>query len=207
MFRRQYLRVSILIGIFILALTSACTSSNGTPGSPGAPLPPLVVVPATNPGIPPPAIAAKQLRSTKTVSADSALDRGILIYTPLTQLIIDSPTEFYVTVIDVGKGSQLASAQTKYRGQAVDSYDVPTSAGVEVQIVCSSNLRCEDGTSQDGQFVDPKHEGYWRWSVTALESGSAYIGIIAVTYKKGAGTFLHGTPLWTVKLEVKGAGA
>ena len=196
--------MTMMAAISIGALTAACSSSAGSPPSAAAP---VAIVPATNPATQAPSTADKQLQSTKTVGADSGLDRGILTYTPLTTLAIDAPVQFYITVIDVGRGPQLTSAPTKYHGQAVDPYDIPTSAGVEVQIVCSSDLQCQDQTSQDSQFVNPQREGYWRWSVTAQNPGTAFIGIIAVTYEKGSGAFIHSTPLWTIPLKVKATGA
>lgn len=205
MFRGTYRRITMMAAISIGALTAACSSS-GAPPPPPAAAAPVAVVPATNPATQAPPTADKQLQSTKTVGADSALDRGILTYTPLTTLAIDTPVEFSITVIDVGRGPQLTSAPTKYHGQAVDPYDIPTSAGVEVQIVCSSDLRCQDQTSQDSQFVNPQRAGYWRWSVTAQNPGTAFIGIIAVTYEEGSGAFIHSTPLWTIPLKVKAAG-
>lgn len=196
--------MTIIAAISIGALTTACGSSAEPPA--GA-TPPVAVVPATNPATLPPATPASQLHNAKTLGSGSGLDRGILTYTPLTTLAVNAPVDFYITVVDVGRGPQLTSVPTKYNGQAVDPYDIPTSAGVEVQIVCSGDLRCQDQTFADSQLVDPQQEGHWRWSVTALNPGTAFIGIIAVTYGRASGAFIQSTPLWSIPLKVKAAGA
>jgi hypothetical protein len=190
--------MTMMAAVSISALTAACGS--------GSAAPPIAIVPATNPVTQAPSTADQQLQSIKTVGPDVALDRGILTYTPLTTLAVDAPVEFYITVIDVGRGPQLTSVPTKYHGQAVDPYNIPTSAGVEVKIVCSSDLQCQDQTSQDSQFVNPQREGYWRWSVTAQNPGTAFIDITAVTYDKDSGAFIYSPPLWTIPLKVKATG-
>lgn len=201
MFRESYRRMTMMAAISISALTAACSSSGNSSASA-----PVAIVPATNPVTQAPSTADEQLQNIKTVGPDGGLDRGILTYTPLTTLAIDAPVEFYITVIDVGRGPQLTSVPTKYHGQAVDPHNIPTSAGVEVQIVCSSGLQCQDQTSQDSQFVNPQQEGYWRWLVTAQNPGTAFIDIIAVTYDKDSGAFIYGPPLLTIPLKVKATG-
>ncbi len=101
----------------------------------------------------------------------------------------------------------LTRAPTFYHGEAVDPYDVPTSAEVAVQIVCTGDLICQGRTDQDSQPVNSQQEGNWIWSVTALNPGTALIGIMAVTYEEGSDVFLHATPLWTISLNVQATGS
>jgi hypothetical protein len=191
----------------ISVLIAACSSSSGGVSSgsssqaAAAPAPPMVV-PATNPGVPVAPIARQQLRNARTAANYSALDRGILIYTPLRTLQTGAPAELDVTVIDIGRGTQLTSAPTMYNGNAVDPYDIPTSAYVIVQTICISDLICQSLTPQSGQLVDRQNEGLWAWRLTAQNPGTALIGIMAVTYEQGSNTFLHATPLWTISLNV-----
>lgn len=201
--------IAMMAAISIGVLTAACSSSSSNSSSSGTAAPP-VVAPATNPEIIPPApIAGKQLHSTKTAADYGALDRGRLTYTPLKSMQPGEVVALNIAVIDIGRGPQLTSAPTMYHGQAVDPYDVPTSAEVIVQIICTSDLICQSrtGTTNDSQFVNLQQEGYWTWLLTALNPGTALIGIEAVTYEKGSDTFLHATPLWTVSLKVQAAGA
>jgi hypothetical protein len=200
--------IAIVAATSISILIAACSSSSSsaprrsiTVTASAASVPPLVA-PATNPGVPAAPIARQQLHSARTAANYSALDRGMLIYTPLRTLQTGAPVELDVTVIDIGRGPQLTSAPTMYNGNAVDPYDIPTSAYVTVQIICTSDLICQSLTPQNGQFVDRQNEGLWAWRLTAQNPGTALIGIMAVTYKKGSNTFLHATPLWTISLNV-----
>ena len=193
------------ISILIAACTSSSSSSSSSGGSTSqaaaAPAPPMVA-PATNPGVPAAPIARQQLHGARTAANYSALDRGILIYTPLKTLQTGAPVELDITVIDIGRGPQLTSAPTMYNGNAVDPYDIPTSAYVTVQIICISDLICQSLTPQNGQLVDRQNEGLWAWRLAAQNPGTALIGIMAVTYEEGSNTLLHATPLWTISLNV-----
>lgn len=206
MFRGSRRCIVMVAATAIGLITSACGSSS-------APPPPPVVVPATNPGALPPTnpgsssasptpIAGQQLHSAKMADDYRALDRGILTYSPLKTLHTGVLVELNVTVIDIGRGPQLTSAPTMYHGEAVDPYDIPTSAEVVVQLICTSDLICQ-GQPQSSQFVSVQHEGHWIWRLIAPNPGTALIGIMAVTYEKGSHTFLHATPLWTIPLNVQ----
>jgi hypothetical protein len=195
--------IAIVAATSIGILAAAC---GGTPASTTGEAPPApAVAPATNPGIPAAPIAGQQLHSTRTAKNYSALDRGILIYTPLKTLQTGVPVELSITVIDIGRGPQLTSAPTIYHGEAVDPYDIATSAEVAVQIICTSDLICQSQTRQDSQFVSLQHEGGWVWRLTAQNPGTALIGIMAVTYERGSDAFVHTTPLWTISLNVQAA--
>jgi len=204
--------IAIVAATSIVALTAACSSSSASSTGESiasASSAPLAVAPATSPGIPAAPIAGRQLHSTRTAADYGALDRGILTYTPLKTLHTGVAVELSITVIDIRRGPQLTTAPTMYHGEAVDPYDVPTSADVVVQIICTSGLICQSQIPppQDSQFVSPQHEGYWSWSLTAQNPGTALIGIIAVTYEKGSDTFLHATPFWDISLNLQAAGA
>jgi hypothetical protein len=206
MFRGSRRHVSMMAAISIGVLAAACSSSSSSPSSGSSAVAPPEVAPAANPVIPAAPVAATELRNTKTVTNYSALDRGLLTYTSLKTLRTGVPVALDITVIDIGRGLQLTSAPTLYHGEAVDPYDVPTSAEVAVQIICSDNLTCQSRSSQDSQFVNLKQEGNWAWSLSALNPGTGLIGIIAVTYEKGSDAFVHITPLWTISLKVLAAG-
>ena len=199
MFSRAHC-IAIMAATSIGVLTAACSSSSSS--STGSAAPPAVA-PATNPGIPAAPIADQQLHSTKTTANYNTLDRGILAYTPLKILHTGVAVGFSITVIDIGRGSQLTSIPTIYHGDAVDPYDIPTTAEVAVQIICTSNLICQNLTSQDSQFVSLQHEGNWSWWLTGQNPGAALIGIVAVTYKEGSATFIHTTPLWGISVKVQ----
>jgi hypothetical protein len=195
--------IAVVAATAIAILTAACSSASSSSATSSATAPPAVV-PATNPvALPPAPIAGRQLHGAKVVDDDSALDRGILTYSPLKTLYIGVPVELNVTVIDTGRGLQLTRAPTMYYGQAVDPYDVPTSAEVAVEIICTSDLTCQSPAFQSSQFVSLQHEGYWTWRLIAQNPGTALIGIVAVTYENGSDTFLHATPLWTISLNVQ----
>ena len=151
----------------------------------------------------PPPVASKQLHTAKTTGDVTSLDRGILAYSPLGTLRVGTAVKFTVTVYDIGRGPQLTSAPIMYHGQTVDPYDVPTSAEVAVQVICTGSLTCQSQTAQTGQPVNPKQEGNWVWSVTASDPGTAVIGIVAVTYQNDSNTFLHATPVWTLPIHIE----
>jgi hypothetical protein len=194
---RSRIAIGAVIGLGLL--TAACSSSASNEATPSSPPPPVAVVPATNPAALP--------TSAQLAGQYSALDRGMLTYSPLKTLRAGTPVELHVTVIDVGQGPQLTSVPTVYHGQAVDPYDVATSAEVAVQIICTSDLACQSQTAQSSQFVSPGHDGAWAWRLTARSPGAAIVGIMAATYEKGSDVFLHTTPLWAVSLAVKAKAA
>lgn len=186
------------IGILIAACSSSSSSSVGGP--------PVTVPPTSFSSSPASVVpsAGRQLHSVRMEDDYKVLDRGILIYTPLPSLYSDESIELNVTVIDVGRAPQVTSIPTMYNGQAIDPYDVPTSADVVVQITCSGNVTCQNLTSpnQYRQLVSPQYEGHWAWGLAAQNPGTALIRIKAFTYKKGSNALLYKTPILSISLNV-----
>jgi hypothetical protein len=173
-----------------------------------------VNIPATNPSLisptasaslAPSPVASEDAGSAHLAAGYAQLDRGLLTYTPLKTLRAGAPTEFHITVTDVGHGAELTSAPTLYHGQAVDPDDVAADTEVAVQIVCADGLTCQSQTSRTSQFVGPGQPGTWAWRLTAAKAGTALVGIVAVSYAADGDVFLHTTPVWTVALNVRAA--
>jgi hypothetical protein len=189
---RRY--IAMVAATTIGVLIAACS------GSPPVVVPPTIFGPSSSSSL---QNAGQQLQNVKMADDYEALDRGMLIYTPLSNLYSDEPVELDVAVIDIGRGLQLTSAPTMYDGEAVDPYDVPTAADVVVQITCR-NLTCQNLTpkNQYSQLVNPQNEGEWAWALSTQNPGTAFISIIALTYEKGSGTLLYKTPILTIPLKV-----
>lgn len=198
MFHRPHRCIVMAAATVIGMLAAACGGSSS---------PPPVVVPPTSFSSSPAASVVPspggQLLGARMEDDYKTLDRGMLIYTPLASLYPDEPVELSVIVIDIGQGPELTSAPIMYNGEAVDPYDVPTSADVTVKITCSSNLTCQNLPSQEErQLVSPRYEGHWAWQVIPQSPGAAFILIKALTYEKGGGALRYQTPNWRISLNV-----
>lgn len=124
----------------------------------------------------------------------SALDRGVLAYTPIKTLETGQSTSLYAFVTDIGKRApkQTASVSevSKESGLTVYPYDVPTGGIVSLHVTCS-NLQCQEMTAARQAVVIVGQPVEWVWFVTASSPGPAMITLAADTYDQLTDTVLR----------------
>lgn len=124
----------------------------------------------------------------------SALDRGVLAYTPIKTLETGQSTSLYAFVTDIGKRApkQTASVSevSKESGLTVYPYDVPTGGIVSLHVTCS-NLQCQEMTTARQAVVIVGQPVEWVWFVTASSPGPAMITLAADTYDQLTDTVLR----------------
>jgi hypothetical protein len=119
----------------------------------------------------------------------ASLDRGVMAYSPLSQLKTGQDVTFTVTVTDTGTGPQTI-AVSSYHGMTVARQDIPTGGIVSVQIASCQNLTCHSESPARQAVLLQGDQASWNWTITAGQPGPADLTLVADTYDRNTSVAL-----------------